>query len=325
MLAGRRLLLGGALAAPFVRPARAARPFTLVTNWYAEPEHGGFFQAQATGLYRDAGLEVVIQPGSPQLNVVQLLLGGEADAVIGFDPQVLIQVARGVPIMTVAAMFQFDQEGLLVHDDITRIEQLRGHTLMIASASQTGFWPWLKLRFGFTDDQARPYNNNVQPFLMDRMVATQAIATAEPCTMRASGVPVRFLPFHDAGYPTYSCTIVMRRDVAERDPGRIRAFVEASARGYRDYLGGDPGPANRLILSQNPVLNQGQIDCAVGVMRATSVITGGDAAHGGIGVMTAARWQATAEFLTHYRLLPQGVDWRRAFSLDYLPSPPVVM
>lgn len=322
----RALLLAGAsaLAMPFVRPARAAEPFRLVTNWYAQPDQGGFFQAQATGLYRAAGIDVAIQGGAPQLNVSQLLLAGAVDAIIGFDTEVLSQVARGMPLVTVAAMFQYDQEGLLVHDDVQRIEQLRDRTLMIATNSQGGFWPWLKQRFGFTDEQTRAYSDNLQPFMLDPRIAIQAIATAEPCQLRRRGIPFRFLAFRDYGYPTYSCTVVTRRDVAERDPSRLRAFLQASIQGYRDYLGGNPEPANAIIRRENRNLGQDDIDCAIRTIKASAVCTGGDAAHGGIGVMTEARWRATYAFMVRYGLLPAQADWQRAFSLDFLPAHPVL-
>lgn len=322
------LVLGGVaggLSAPAIRPARAARPFTLVTNWFAQPDQGGFYQAEATGLYRAAGLEVVIQSGTPQLNATQLLLTGAADAVIGFDTQVLTQVSRGLPVVTVAAVFQYDQEGLLAHDDIQRIEDLRGHPLMISANSRPGFWPWLKQKFDFTDEQVRPYNDSLQPFMLDRSIAIQAIATAEPCDLHRKGVGIRFFPFRDYGYPTYSCTVVTRRDVIERDPARLRAFLQASMAGYRSYLGSDPSPANRIIRRENPTLDDEDIGCALGVIRSSLICTGGDAAHGGIGTMTEARWQATYAFMVRYGLIPAATDWRRAFSLDYLPSRPILL
>ncbi len=315
--------LAGGLSAPAIRPARAARPFTLVTNWYAQPDQGGFYQAQATGLYRDAGLDVVIQSGSPQLNASQLLLSGAADAIIGFDTQVLTQVSRGIPLVTVAAVFQYDQEGLLAHDDIERIEQLRGHPLMISANSRPGFWPWLKQRFDFTEDQVRPYNDNLQPFMLDRSIAIQAIATGEPCALRRKGLGFQFFPFHRYGYPTYSSTVVTRRDVAERDPSRLRAFLEVSMAGYRSYLASDPAPANRIIRRENSALDDEDIGCALGVIRSSLVCTGGDALHGGIGTMTEARWQATYAFMVRFGLIPAATDWRRAFSLDYLPRRPI--
>ena len=324
----RSLLLGGVavtLSAPFIRPARAARPFTLVTNWYAQPDQGGFYQAHATGLYRAAGLDVVIQSGTPQLNATQLLLSGAVDAIIGFDTQVLTQVSRGIPVVTVAAVFQYDQEGLLAHDDIQHIEQLKGHSLMISANSRPGFWPWLKQRFDFTDDQVRPYDDNLQPFMLDRSIAIQAIATAEPCALRRKGIGIRFFPFHTYGYPTYSSTVVTTRDVAARDPARLRAFLEASMAGYRSYLGADPSPANSIIRRENNALDDQDIGCALGVIRSSMVCTSGDAAHGGIGTMTEARWQATYAFMVRFGLIPAATDWRRAFSLDYLPSRPILL
>jgi NitT/TauT family transport system substrate-binding protein len=89
----RRTALAGAAGAAVLggraRPAKAATKITFLTSWFAEAEHGGFYQAKATGLYEKAGLDVEIKMGGPQVNGMQLLTGGAADIVIGYDIQVL--------------------------------------------------------------------------------------------------------------------------------------------------------------------------------------------------------------------------------------------
>ena len=95
----RNALAGAAVAtaAGLVRPARAAAPtkITFLTSWFAEAEHGGFYQAKATGLYEKAGLDVTIKMGGPQVNNMQLLTGGAADIIIGYDIQLLSSIEKG--------------------------------------------------------------------------------------------------------------------------------------------------------------------------------------------------------------------------------------
>ncbi len=141
----------------------------------------------------------------------------------------------------------------------------------------------------------------------------------------AKGYPGRFFPFHQYGYPTYSCTVVTTRAVAERDPSRLRAFLEASILGYRSYLATDPSPGNAIIRRENPLLDDDRIGRALQVMKATAICSGGDAATGGIGTMTARRWQATYAFMLRFGLLADRTDWRRAFSRDYLPRQPILI
>jgi ABC-type nitrate/sulfonate/bicarbonate transport system substrate-binding protein len=76
---------------------------------------------------------------------------------MGYDIQVLGAVEKGLPIVTVGTSFQYDLQGLMTHSDIGGIADLKGHTILIASSSHVTFWPWLRQRFGFTDDMAGVY------------------------------------------------------------------------------------------------------------------------------------------------------------------------
>ena len=178
----RRAALSAAAAAGLVRPARAAAPtkITFLTSWFAQAEHGGFYQAKATGLYQKAGLDVDVKMGGPQVNGMQLLTGGAADVVMGYDIQVLKAIENGVPVTTAGTTFQFDPQGIMTHDDIPNIAALKGRKILIASSSHTTFWPWLKQHFGFTDDMAGVDTFNLQPFLQDKTIAMQGYPSSEP-------------------------------------------------------------------------------------------------------------------------------------------------
>src|SRR4051812_47696061 len=137
--------------------AFGADKVTFLTSWFAQAEHGGFYQAKATGLYEKAGFDVTLKMGGPQVNGQQLLLAGETDFMMGYDIQVMKAREQNVPLVTVASSFQFDLQGLMSHDDVKDIADLKGHPVLIAGSSRTTFWPWLRARYGFTDDQIRPY------------------------------------------------------------------------------------------------------------------------------------------------------------------------
>ncbi len=315
----RRTALGATLAAAAVgtRPARAAPPqkITFLTSWFAQAEHGGFYQAKATGLYDKAGLDVDIRMGGPQVNGMQLLTAGNADVIMGYDIQVLNSIAHGLPVTTIATSFQFDLQGVMTHDDISGIADLKGHTILIASTSHATFWPWLKQRFGFTDAQAGVDTFNLQPFFVDKTVAVQAYPSSEPFEARRAGQAVKFFLFADDGYPPYGTTIVATNSFIEQHPDAAAAFVRASLEGWRDYLR-DPAPANALIKRDNPKMTDDRIAYAVETMKAMHVLDRGVASEG-IGTMTAARWEQTRDFLVKAGLLDAAVDWRRAFTTRF--------
>lgn len=316
--ARRSFLLGTtALAAlgPLCGGARADEKFVFLTNWYAQAEHGGFYQALAEGTYKAQGLDTDIRMGGPQVNVMQLLLAGKADAVMGYDLQTLPAVAQGLPVVTVGAVFQKDPAALIAHPDVKSMEDLKQRTLLIGQASETTFWPWLKRRYGFTDAQKRPYAFSVQPFLADRKVAQQGYATSEPYSIEKAGVtPVVFL-LADAGYPPYAQTIVTTRAVLEKRRDALTRFLRATAQGYRSYLA-NPAPGNALIRKANPEMEEALLAYGVNRMKSFGLVTGADAARDGILSMTDARWRATRDFMVAEGLLAPGADWRKAYDLE---------
>ena len=131
---GRRSVMAGAAAGALARPALAAGPtkITFLTSWFAEAEHGGFYQAKATGLYEKAGLDVEIKMGGPQINGMQLLTAGAADIMIGYDIQVLKSLENNVPMTTIGACFQFDLTGLMTHEDVKSLAAVKGHKTLIS-------------------------------------------------------------------------------------------------------------------------------------------------------------------------------------------------
>jgi NitT/TauT family transport system substrate-binding protein len=316
----RRSVLAGsaafASAAVLSRPARAATKLTFLTSWFAQAEHGGFYQAKATGLYDKAGLDVTIKMGGPQVNGLQLLTGGEADIIMGYDIQTLNAVAKGLPVVTIGTSFQYDLQGVMTHSDINAIGDLKGHKILIAGTSHTTFWPWLKQKYGFSDDMAGAYTFNLQPFLLDKTLAVQGYATSEPFEARKQDPGVKFFLLAKEGYPPYGSTMVTTNGFIAKNPEATAAFVKCSLEGWADYLR-NPAPANKLIQIDNPKMTDDRIAFAVQKMKDIHVLDRGDAATAGIGTMTDARWKATYDFLVKADLLKPSVDYRKAFTTRF--------
>jgi NitT/TauT family transport system substrate-binding protein len=291
-LAGIGSFAALAASISFISPARAATKIRLLTNWYAEAEHGGFYAAKATGLYDRAGLDVTIAMGGPQLNGLQLLAGGDADVIVSYDIQLLNAVEQGVPAVAIAAVNQFDLVGIVTHPDIASIAALKGRKIFVSQSARATWWPWLRQKYGFTDDQLGVYAFNMQPFFADPTAAQQGYLTADPLEENKHNVPCKFFLLADQGYPPYSSTVVTTRPFMDANSAAVAAFVKASMEGWRSYLR-DPAPANALIKVDNPKMADDQLAFSVDRFRASHAVTGGDAAKFGIGIMTNARWKKT--------------------------------
>ena len=272
--------------------AYAGTPFTFITNWYAQAEHGGFYEALALGLYKQAGLDVDLRMGGPQVNSVQLLAANRAQCIISDDIATMNARAHGVPMQLVATSFQHDPTVLIAHDDVPDLKALKTRTLLASSNAYASWLPWAKAKFGFSDAQVRPYTFNIQPFIAANNVAQQGYMTSEPYALEQAGVKIKVFLLSDAGYPPYGNAIACRNDVIEQHPDEVAAFLKASMQGWKDYLN-NPAPANALIRKENPDMTDAQLDYAVKKLKSSGLVTGGDAKTLGIGVITPARVKAS--------------------------------
>jgi len=315
----RRVVATSLFAFGALGSAQAQEQFTYMTNWYAQAEHGGFYQAVATGIYKKLGLDVTIKMGGPQVNIMQIMAAGQTECVMGSSDLQMMQIREsGVPVVTVATIFQKDPQVLIAHEDVKSFEQMKGKTILIAQSANRGYWPWVKAKFGLTDEQTRPYTFNIQPFVADKNVVQQGYLTSEPYAIQKAGVKANTLMFSDYGYPAYATTIsCMDKTVKERAKA-VAAFVRGSAEGWKSYLA-DPAPGNALIKKDNPNMTDDQLAYSVAKLKETGMVLGGDAAKLGVGVMTEARLKASLDFLVGAKLLDSSkVDLAAAFPTTFV-------
>ncbi|OLP15734.1 nitrate ABC transporter substrate-binding protein [Leptolyngbya sp. 'hensonii'] len=293
---------------------------TFGTNWFAQAEHGGFYQAVATDIYKDHGLDVTIKMGGPQVNGTQLLMGGAIDFFMGYGSEAIKAIQEGIPKVTVAAIFQKDPQVLIAHPNTghDKLESLKGAPIYISTSARTTYWPFLKAKYGFTDSQARVYNFNPAPFLADKTSAQQGYLTSEPYAIEKQGgfKPVVFL-LADFGYTSYTTTIEATRKLTEEKPDLVQRFVDASIKGWYSYLE-NPAPANALIKKDNPNMTDDQIDYGLRKLKEYGVIMSGDAEALGIGAMNEARWKALFESMVQAGIVKAETKYQEAFTLKYV-------
>ncbi|HMK70362.1 MAG TPA: ABC transporter substrate-binding protein [Xanthobacteraceae bacterium] len=313
------------LAAGVVAGAASAQALDRVafgTNWVAEAEHGGFYQALADGTFRRYGLDVTIVPGGPNANNRMLLLVGKidfylsADTLQGFDA-----VAQNVPTIEVAAMFQKDPQVLIAHPDqgVEKFADLKKLTLFVSKEGMATYYQWLKADFGFKDEQVKPYTFNPQPFLADNKSAMQGYVTSEPFAIEKQGKfkPKVFL-LADEGFGPYSTLIETRRDLVERRPDLVQRFVDASIIGWYNYIYGDNAAANALIKRQNPEMSDELLAYSVAKMKEYGIVDSGDSLTLGIGAMTDARMREFFDKMVRAGVAKAALDYRKSYTLQFV-------
>jgi NitT/TauT family transport system substrate-binding protein len=302
--------------------AQALDQVTFGTNWKAQAEHGGFYQAVAAGIYERHGLDVTIRPGGPQVNHAQLLAAGQIDFNMGGNVfGAFNYVQNDIPMVTVAATFQKDPQILMAHPDqgFQSLADLKGHPILISQDARTTYWEWLKVEYDFTDDMIRPYTFNPAPFLADPSVIQQGYLTSEPFAIEREGgfAPQVFL-LADAGYDTYSTTIETSWRLALDNPDLVQRFVDASIEGWYSYLYGDPAPANELIKADNPDMTDEQIAYSIAKLKEYGIVDSREAEELGIGAMTDERWRNFFQFAADAGLYPPDLDLSRAYTLQFV-------
>jgi NitT/TauT family transport system substrate-binding protein len=293
---------------------------TFGTNWVAEAEHGGFYQALADGTYKKYGLDVTIIPGGPNVNNRILLPAGKLDFFMSANSlQAFDAAEQNIPTVSVAAIFQKDPQVFLAHPDVTRFEDLKTRTLFVSKEGMASYYEWLKADFGFKDSQVKPYNFNPQPFLVDKRSAMQGYVTSEPYAVEKRGgfKPTIFL-LADKGFDSYSTLIETRRDLIEKKPDLVQRFVDASIIGWYNYLYGDNKAADALIRKHNPEMSQELLTYSVAKMKEYGIVDSGDALKLGIGALTDARMKSFFGTMVRVGVTKPKVDYRRAYSTQFV-------
>ena len=304
--------------------AHAQDKVVFATNWKAQAAHGGFYQALADGTYARAGLAVTIQQGGPQVNNRPLLPAGKIQFLMtgnllhSFD-----NVKNGVPTMVVAAMFQKDPQALIAHpgqgyENFAALA--KAPTVLIAKDGQFTWWQWLKVQHGFKDEQLKPYNYNLSPFLASKTAVQQGYSVAEPIYIENQGKfkPVVHL-LADLGFSPYSTLIEARADMVRNQPDLVRRFVDASIRGWYNYLYADRSAANAMMRKENPELTDDEIERSVALMKQQGIVDSGEALERGIGAMSEARVRDIFDKMVKAGLYKPGdVDLKKVATYDFV-------
>ncbi len=318
--------LGGAASLVAVPGARVSAQtldkVSYLTNWRAQAEHGGFYLAVTNGLYKKYGIDCDLRMGGPQQNPSQLLLGGRVDMIMSNSFEGINYAKEDIPFLVIAAIFQKDPQVIISHPGVGHdsFEQLKGAPILIGAGGRNSYWPFLKAKFGFTDEQARPYTFSMAPFLADKQLSQQGFLSSEPYVIMQAGVqPVVHL-IADAGFDNYQTTINISRKMAEEKKDVVQRFINASLEGWAEYMKGGAAieAANAAIRRDNPDMTDDKIAYAIKVMNENGIVKSGDALKLGVGAMTDERWKRFYDTMADAGAFPKGVDYRKAYSLEFV-------
>lgn len=302
--------------------AQAQDKVTFATNWLAQAEHGGYYQAIADGTYAEYGLDVTIMQGGPQSPGRPLLVSGQVEFYMGGATGAINAVKEGIPTIALAAIFQKDPQILMSHPGkFATFADLVGASKYILSADGfSGYFTWMKAEWPeFVDEKYEPYQFNPASFLSDDMAVQQGYLTSEPLSIeREAGFAPDVWLLADQGFSPYSTTIEAMKPWVDANPDIAKRFVEASIIGWTNYLYGDNTAANELIKADNPEMTDDQIAYGIEKMKEYGIVVSGDAETKGIGCMTDARWTEFYDSMVKVGVFEAGIDVSQAYTTEYV-------
>ena len=315
--------VGIGVAGSWIEGAWAQEKVRYGTNWVAQAEHGGYYQAVVDGTYKKCGLEVEIVPGGPQANNRMLLPVGRIDFYMGGNMvQAFSAIEENIPTVVVAAHFQKEPQVLIAHpgQGFDTFQDLKkSNDILVSKEGLATYYQWMKTEFGFKDEQTKPYTFNPAPFLANKKAVQQGYVSSEPLAIEKAGgfKPVLFL-LADHGFTTYATTVEARREMVEKQPDIVQKFVDASAIGWYNYLYGDNSKANALIKGDNPEMTDEQIAFSVAKLKEYGIVDSGDSLEHGIGAMTDAKMKDFFDKMVKAGLFKADLDYRKSYTLQFV-------
>ncbi len=303
--------------------AQARDKVRFGTNWLAQAEHGGYYQAVADGTYAKAGLDVEIVMGGPQTNGRLMLLTGRLDYYMGGNMiQPFLAVQENVPTIVIASIFQKEPQCLIAHPGQgfdTFLDLKKSNNILLSKEGQASYFQWMKAEFGFKDEQVRPYTFNAAPFLADKKAVMQGYVTSEPYAIeKEAGFKPNVFLLADNGFDTYSTMIETRADVVAQKADITQRFVDATIIGWYNYIYGDNAAANAVIKRANPDMTDDKIAAGIALMKQYGLVDSGDSLKSGVGAMSDAQMKSFFDKMVKAGVVPATLDYKKSYSLAFV-------
>jgi NitT/TauT family transport system substrate-binding protein len=290
------------------------------TDWLAQPEQGGVFQALAQGYYRESGLEVEVISGGPGRPVLTGLLADQSDIELSQSDDVILRVKAGLPLVIIGAVMEHAPLAVMVHDSspIHTFADLNGGT--VVALPGTTWTSFVKAKYHI-DFKLIPMNYSIVPFMADKTLIQQCFVTSEPYFVERAGGTARALVISDSGYDPYRVYVATKRFVAEH-PDQVRAFVAASVRGWNDFMAGNASSGRSLIQSLNPQMTPAFMDYNIAAIARNHLVSGYPERGERTGLLTSKRLQEQIDQLVSLKVMAAGLTVGDVANLEFVPPVP---
>lgn len=300
-----------------ISSASAAKPkpqrATIVMNWFAQAEQGGYWDAMGKQYAKASNVTIVVKQGGPGIQTLPQVAAGQFAFGVGNADEVLLARKNGLPIVAIAAGFNTNLQCMMFHADqnIKTFADVSGHQV---ARVPSPYFDYLKLHFKLTEIQDVNFTGSMASFKLNNDLVQQCFVTAEPYAASQAGIDIGYLSVaKDGGYNPYGNLLFTTEALIKKNPALVRAVTAAVVKGWKNLLV-HPSVAKAAAMKANKDIDPAAFDYAVEAIK-----TGGFL---GVkpGVMTSTRWKVLRDQLASIKLVPSNFNYMKAFTNAFIPS-----
>lgn len=286
---------------------------TLLMNWFAQAEQGGYWQAQAAQTGKADGLDIEVSQGGPQIQTIPQVAAGKADFGVAQADELMLARAQGVPVVEVFGGMDKDLQCMMFHPStgIKDFSDISGHEAAMAPSG--GFWPWIKGKYHLQGVKEINFTGSLAEFKRNQDLVQQCFVTSEPYFAKQEGIDFDTLLVADAGYNPYSQGLFTSEKMIKEHPETVKKVVAAAQEGWKQFLQ-DPTKSRDLVMQVNKDMDRGPFDFAWKELKNGGYF--GDP----IGNMTADRWNTLKQQLADSGVLDKPVDAASVWTDQFIPK-----
>ncbi len=301
-----------------------AQPFSLMLDFYPNPDHAGIYMAQKLGYFREAGLDVSINAPSDPSAPIKEVAAGQTNLAISYEPEVMLARQQGLDVVAVGALVNRPLTSMiwLKKSGIKGIGELRGKTIATAGIPyQNAFLKTILSRANLSPSNVKAVN--VGFGLLPALAGGSAQAmlggyiNVEGIDLRERGKHPVVIPVNRLGVPSYDeLVLVAQRKHLEEDPESIRLFIAALARGTAAAVR-NPAAATKAVLEANHSLEP---KLTAAEVKATLPLLEPNLRGQPYGYMDPVQWRNFISWMRDNELIKSLPTPSQVLSDSYLPG-----
>ena len=298
-------------------PPAASGPTTvrLVLAWYPTPEYGGLYAGIQQGYFTQAGIDLQVTPGGPQVSSSQIVGSGKADiGYINNDGTLLVARQNGIPVTEFATTYQVYPEGLEYHQSnpIKSLADANNRTIYAVTGSID--YQWMQSKYKL-QNKVLPYS--YANFAHDPNSLLLGYVTDDVPTLSAQGVDIGYVKVSDGGRNPYADALYGLDTYVKSHGGALKAFLGALGKGWA-YYRNHYHDVNAYMFTLNNADSVATMDSISKFQD--DFIYSGDAATKGIGYIDAKRIEVTYKDMKSLGVITANVDLKTFADTTLVPK-----